>query len=207
MIQPHQQFLLFLDNTGFDETFLLDLLISPETSFLSYFTQYLKAIPSEWTEFVKTHAEYRRHAAFNDELEYEEYMFKERAVNKQGQKITLFQEGEPQNKKTEGLTLLQQYDDDDDDDDDDDHNNDLDEEERGCVDNISKYSSKDLVDQIDSQECDLPIMNMNKWLDKTMTALIRVRLRMEKYTGSDVIQYNPKVLIHMIEEVEELYEQ
>ena len=204
MIQPHQQFLLFLDNTGFDETFLLDLLISPETCFLSYLTQYLKVVPSEWTEFVKTHAEYKCHAAFNDDLEFEENMFKERAVNKQGQKISLFQEEDPQNKMPEGLTLLQQYDDDDDDDDD--HKNDLD-EERGCVDNITNHSCKDLDDQIDSQECDLPIMNINKWLDKTMTALIRVRLRMEKYTGSDVIQYNPKVLIQMIEEVEELYEQ
>ena len=53
-MNPHQQFLVFLKSTDFDDSVLVDLLTSPETCFLLYFTCYLKCIKKEWILFLKT---------------------------------------------------------------------------------------------------------------------------------------------------------
>lgn len=62
-------------------------------------------------------------------------------------------------------------------------------------------------DHFDSDTLDLQSANISICLDKTMAVLIRVRLKMEKFTDSSILQYNPQVLVHLIEQVEELYEQ
>lgn len=40
-IHPQRMFLSFLDSIGYDDSVLLDFLISSETEFLSYFTRYV----------------------------------------------------------------------------------------------------------------------------------------------------------------------
>ena len=54
LMNPHQQFVVFLKSTDFDDSVLVDLLTSPETCFLLYFTCYLKCIKKEWILFLKT---------------------------------------------------------------------------------------------------------------------------------------------------------
>lgn len=53
-MNPHQQFIVFLKSTDFDDSILVDLLTSPETCFLLYFTYYLKCIKKEFILFLKT---------------------------------------------------------------------------------------------------------------------------------------------------------
>ncbi|XP_078616563.1 protein Lines homolog 1-like [Branchiostoma floridae x Branchiostoma japonicum] len=51
---PHSIFLQFLETTTWDHSILLDLLISLETSFLTYITRYLHLVITEWQAFLKT---------------------------------------------------------------------------------------------------------------------------------------------------------
>ncbi|KAI9029655.1 lines N-terminus-domain-containing protein [Phycomyces nitens] len=53
-ISPHNVFLYFLYKTGMDHEILVDLLISNETDFLSFFVRYLKYIARQPTDFVET---------------------------------------------------------------------------------------------------------------------------------------------------------
>lgn len=229
MIQPHKQFLLFLDNTGFDETLVVDLLISPETCFLSYFTKYLRVVASEWTEFAKTHSEYSCHGSLDSRCGSQDSVHAERMVNTQNAKKTANQRIDTGNaansSKAEGLTMLQQYGFDDDDDEDDgedyaycdekveDYNYDDDickddEEEESRVKSVTAdLSCSSFNDHFHSDTLDLQSANISSCLDKTMAVLIRVRLKMEKFIDSSILQYNPQVLVHLIEQVEELYEQ
>lgn len=50
---PHCIFLHLLKNVGFDDTVLLDFLISSETCFLEYIVRYLKFLREDWTEFCQ----------------------------------------------------------------------------------------------------------------------------------------------------------
>lgn len=241
MIQPHKQFLLFLDNTGFDETLVVDLLISPETCFLFYFTKYLRLLASEWTEFVRTHSEYSSHGSLDSRCGSQDSIYAESGIYTQNVNKTASQETNTVNAK--GLTMLQQYGFDDDDgddggDDDDGEEEEEGEEEEGCGDDDGHCDKKvkddnsddgickndeegesrvkivtadslcsSINDHLDSDTLDLQSANISICLDKTMAVLIRVRLKMEKFTDSSILQYNPQVLVHLIEQVEELYEQ
>lgn len=49
---PFWMFLQLLERGGWDHTFLLDLLTSPETCFLLYFTRFLKYMIRNWSEWV-----------------------------------------------------------------------------------------------------------------------------------------------------------
>ncbi len=53
LMDPHQVFLSFLDNTSHDHTVLLDLLASPETCFLLYFIKYLHYAVNKWSELCQ----------------------------------------------------------------------------------------------------------------------------------------------------------
>ncbi|XP_021363515.1 protein Lines homolog 1-like, partial [Mizuhopecten yessoensis] len=53
-INPHKQFYLLLQMTGFDHSVLVDLLTSPETCALLYLTRYLKCVINEWDIFLET---------------------------------------------------------------------------------------------------------------------------------------------------------
>ncbi|KAL0088975.1 lines N-terminus-domain-containing protein [Phycomyces blakesleeanus] len=66
-ISPHNLFLYFLYKTGMDHGILVDLLISNETDFLSFFVRYLKYIAHQPDEFVKACIN-----LLNDEHEEEE---------------------------------------------------------------------------------------------------------------------------------------
>ncbi|XP_035661786.1 protein Lines homolog 1-like [Branchiostoma floridae] len=55
---PHSIFLQFLETTTWDHSILLDLLISMETSFLTYITRYLHLVITEWQAFLKTNQIY-----------------------------------------------------------------------------------------------------------------------------------------------------
>lgn len=231
VIQPHKQFLLFLDNTGFDETLVVDLLISPETCFLSYFTKYLRVVASEWTEFVKTHSEYSCHGSLDSRCESQDSIHAESGVNTPNANKTVSQKIDTltvaNSSKAEGLTMLQQYGFDDDEEEeeegcddeghcdkkveDDNNDDDMckgDEEEKSSVKSVTADSScSSFNDYFDSDTLDLHLVNISSCLDKTMAVFIRVRLKMEKFTDSSILQYNPQVLVHLIEQVEELYEQ
>ena len=52
-LQQHHYFRQFVAGTGYDHSVLVDLLTSPETCFLSYFTRYLKYSLTTWEDFVK----------------------------------------------------------------------------------------------------------------------------------------------------------
>eukprot|EP00058_Branchiostoma_floridae_P009053 XP_002594541.1 hypothetical protein BRAFLDRAFT_104462 [Branchiostoma floridae] len=54
LFNPHSIFLQFLETTTWDHSILLDLLISMETSFLTYITRYLHLVITEWQTFLKT---------------------------------------------------------------------------------------------------------------------------------------------------------
>ncbi|XP_033749674.1 uncharacterized protein LOC117334271 [Pecten maximus] len=54
MINPHRQFYMLLQMTGFDHSVLVDLLTSPETCALLYLTRYLKCVVNEWDIFLET---------------------------------------------------------------------------------------------------------------------------------------------------------
>jgi len=47
-LHPHLMFLEILNNIGYDDSVLLDFLISSETEFLPYFTRYLHFLLEEW---------------------------------------------------------------------------------------------------------------------------------------------------------------
>ncbi|XP_063304897.1 protein Lines homolog 1 [Pelobates fuscus] len=51
---PHCIFLLLLKNVAFDDSVLLDFLISSETCFLEYFVRYLKFLREDWHQFCLT---------------------------------------------------------------------------------------------------------------------------------------------------------
>ena len=51
---PHTIFVEFLDTVTFDPNFLLDLLISNETCFLSYLVQYVRCVLADWDFFSST---------------------------------------------------------------------------------------------------------------------------------------------------------
>ncbi|KAM4749043.1 protein Lines homolog 1 [Rhinophrynus dorsalis] len=51
---PHCIFLLLLKNVAFDDSVLLDFLISSETCFLEYFVRYLKLLKEDWPRFCLT---------------------------------------------------------------------------------------------------------------------------------------------------------
>jgi hypothetical protein len=227
-IQPHQQFLLFLDNTGFDDTLIVDLLVSPETCFLSYFTQYLRVVFSEWTEFVNTHSQYKPDISVIKRNDSKEGLNTEWELNSDDEMTSASVNEVPsgsESNMSNGLALLQQYDDaekeevDEDDDEaednievekeevEEDHHDDViqDGSTKSDFDSRDSELKQDGIDR--SKSCDLPPAGVDSCLDQTMAVLIRVRLKMEKYKDSSVIQYNPAVLIHLIEKVEELYEQ
>lgn len=48
---PHCIFVLLLKNVAFDDSVLLDFLISSETCFLEYFVRYLKLLRDDWSQF------------------------------------------------------------------------------------------------------------------------------------------------------------
>eukprot|EP00123_Amoebidium_parasiticum_P007114 comp17885_c0_seq1/m.18116 comp17885_c0_seq1/g.18116 ORF comp17885_c0_seq1/g.18116 comp17885_c0_seq1/m.18116 type:complete len:843 (-) comp17885_c0_seq1:265-2793(-) len=51
-ITPNHMFAGLLDLIGYDHEVLLDWLTAQETAFLEYFLQYLKQVPSNWSDFV-----------------------------------------------------------------------------------------------------------------------------------------------------------
>ncbi|XP_062580065.1 uncharacterized protein LOC134242058 isoform X2 [Saccostrea cucullata] len=205
MIQPHKQFLLFLDTTGFDDTLIVDLLISPETCFLTYFTKYLRLVSSEWTEFVTTHSEYTVSTSVNRFSNKEKVHLEEELSDGDEDTLSVHKELDtvkhsgPEPKISDGLTLLHQYGDD--------------EEEEEIADedeedtSMGKTPIHSVIDHsIDSQFDVFPTQS-NKCLEETMSVLIRVRFKIKKYQDSSILPYDPTVLIHLIEEVEEIYEQ
>ena len=50
----HLYFCQFVSSTAYDHGILVDLLTSPETSFLAYFTKYLKYCLRTWDDFIET---------------------------------------------------------------------------------------------------------------------------------------------------------
>ena len=50
----HLYFCQFVTSTAYDHGILVDLLTSPETSFLAYFTKYLKYCLRTWDDFIET---------------------------------------------------------------------------------------------------------------------------------------------------------
>ncbi|XP_061173462.1 uncharacterized protein LOC133182632 [Saccostrea echinata] len=206
MIQPHKQFLLFLDNTGFDDTLIVDLLISPETCFLAYFTKYLRLVSSEWTDFVSTHFEYTANTSVDSRLdngenvhsEAELFSEDENPLTSLDKEYDTVKNSGPELTISHGLALLHQY-------------GDNDEEETDNEEDIKTSMGKPCVhneiDHTTEPQFDVFPPKINKCLEETMSVLIKVRLKIEKYKDSSILPYDPTVLIHLIEKVEEIYEE
>lgn len=52
LLNPHLIFCAFLENTSWDYSILLDLLMSPETHFLAYLVYYLKYLAQNWLSLI-----------------------------------------------------------------------------------------------------------------------------------------------------------
>ena len=58
-LNPHWLFTAFMESIDFDQSLLLDLLISSETRFLEYLLQYLHFVISDWKAFIQCLESYK----------------------------------------------------------------------------------------------------------------------------------------------------
>lgn len=65
-LNPHWLFTAFMESIDFDQSLLLDLLISSETRFLEYFLQYLHFVISDWKTFVQCLESYKGKASYHE---------------------------------------------------------------------------------------------------------------------------------------------
>ena len=65
-MNPHWLFTAFIESIGFDQSLLLDLLISSETRFLEYLLQYLHFVISDWKAFIQCLESYKGNAIYRE---------------------------------------------------------------------------------------------------------------------------------------------
>jgi len=65
-LNPHWLFTAFMESIDFDQSLLLDLLISSETRFLEYLLQYLHFVISDWKAFIHCLESYKGNAIYRE---------------------------------------------------------------------------------------------------------------------------------------------
>ena len=65
-LNPHWLFTAFMESSDFDQSLLLDLLISSETRFLEYLLQYLHFVISDWKAFIQCLESYKGNANYHE---------------------------------------------------------------------------------------------------------------------------------------------
>ena len=65
-LNPHWLFTAFMESIDFDQSLLLDLLISSETRFLEYLLQYLHFVISDWKAFIQCLKSYKGKANYHE---------------------------------------------------------------------------------------------------------------------------------------------
>lgn len=65
-LNPHWLFTAFMESIDFDQSLLLDLLISSETRFLEYLLQYLHFVISDWKAFIHYLESYKGNANYHE---------------------------------------------------------------------------------------------------------------------------------------------
>ncbi|XP_041465107.1 uncharacterized protein LOC121415829 isoform X1 [Lytechinus variegatus] len=71
ILDAHHIFVSFLDHMSWDNSILLDLLISTETEFLEYFIRYLRFVTNNWQGFVRVQKSFRKKEEDNDNVSCE----------------------------------------------------------------------------------------------------------------------------------------
>nr|XP_054754361.1 uncharacterized protein LOC129260402 [Lytechinus pictus] len=71
ILDAHHIFVSFLDHMSWDNSILLDLLISTETEFLEYFIRYLRFVTNNWKGFVQAQKSFRKKEEDDDNVSCE----------------------------------------------------------------------------------------------------------------------------------------
>ncbi|XP_074651931.1 protein Lines homolog 1-like [Tubulanus polymorphus] len=200
-LNPHGIFIKFLKIILYDQSVLLDFVTSPETSFLEYLVRYLRYAITDWYNFVDFHKTCKKTNSSDTEIHSSENNPNSHKTDDSSEsddesfnlvkRVCRDRDFDPSSLKCE------------------DDSNKAQETESSVLNGVQSESVSNLLhlEAYESSSSDDDEEIVKHPADDTMTCLIRLRMKLGNLNSHDLVPFNVKPLIKLIEKCEHLYEQ